>query len=183
MFNDEQNFLYVQFLSPIVNEFDRINKIFQGEDLDPSKLYTDLSAFVKCLLRRVTLPDYASPDASWEDHLLHVRACNLGTTFRDSLEKSSLCEEEKNALLERSGGLGQGAAENTDEGDYRLADALRQAAVQKLWVHSETGSTASLAPSPKADTVAASAKCSYSGQLLGKCSEATRMDASAETEA
>lgn len=101
MFNDEQNFLYVQFLSPIVNEFDRINKIFQGEDPDPSKLYTDLSAFVKCLLRRVTLPDYASPDASWEDHLLHVRACNLGTTFRDSLEKSSLCEEEKNALLER----------------------------------------------------------------------------------
>ncbi|KAL1472072.1 hypothetical protein MTO96_039555 [Rhipicephalus appendiculatus] len=101
MLNGEQIVLCVQFLSSIVNEFDRINKIFQGEDPDASKLYANLSAFVNCLLQRVALLDYASPDAKWEDHLLHVRACHMGTAFRHWLEKYSLNEEEKSGVLER----------------------------------------------------------------------------------
>lgn len=101
MFNDEQNVFFVQFLSPIVDEFDKLNKVFQSEDPDPSKLYADLSLFVKCLLQRVVLPAHASPDTDWEGHLLHVRACHMGSHFHDDLEKSSLSEDEKTAILER----------------------------------------------------------------------------------
>lgn len=39
MLNDEPNVWYVPFLSPIVSEFDKMNKIFQGEHPDPSNVY------------------------------------------------------------------------------------------------------------------------------------------------
>ncbi|XP_040071298.1 uncharacterized protein LOC120843889 [Ixodes scapularis] len=81
MFSNEQNSLFVQFLSPIVDEFDKLNKVFQSEDPDPSKLYAVLSSFVKCLLQRVVLPSHASADSDWEGHLLHARACHMGSLF------------------------------------------------------------------------------------------------------
>lgn len=82
MFNDEQTFLFVQFLSTIVDEFDKLTRVFQSEDPDPSKLYADLSSFVMCLLQRVVLPAHAFPDSDWEGHLLDVRACHMGSLPR-----------------------------------------------------------------------------------------------------
>ncbi|XP_040072824.1 uncharacterized protein LOC120844894 [Ixodes scapularis] len=65
MFNDDLNLLLVKFLSPIIDEFDRMNKLFQSENPDPSKLYSDLLSFVKCLMLRVVLPNHASPGSNW----------------------------------------------------------------------------------------------------------------------
>ncbi|KAH9382329.1 hypothetical protein HPB48_012058 [Haemaphysalis longicornis] len=96
MYSDEQNSLYVQFLIPIVDEFVKLNKVLQNEDPDPSKLFKDFSSFVVCLLHRIVLPGHASIDCDWESHVMHVRACQLGSVFRDALGKSSLSDERKN---------------------------------------------------------------------------------------
>lgn len=102
MYRDEQNLLLAKFVSPIVNEFDRINKIFQCENPDVVKLHGDLSSFVKSLMSRVIMPAFASPDCiNWEEHVLHVRACSMGSVFLDALERSSLSESDKITLLEK----------------------------------------------------------------------------------
>lgn len=102
MYADEQNLLFLRFLSPIIDEFERMNKLFQCEAPDPVRLNEELISFVKALMTRVVMPGYAEPDnAEWEQHILHVRACSLGVIFLDSFEKSSLSEGEKVCLLER----------------------------------------------------------------------------------
>ncbi|KAG0415102.1 hypothetical protein HPB47_007741 [Ixodes persulcatus] len=78
MFNDDPNLLLLKFLSPIIDEFDRMNKVFQTENPDPSKLYSDLLSFVKYLMSRVVLPNHASPGSNWEAHIMHVTACDMG---------------------------------------------------------------------------------------------------------
>lgn len=100
MYNDEQNFLYVQFLSPIVIKLLKINKLFQSESPDQSKLFEDLNSFVHVLPQRIIFPSHASTDSDWQGNLLHVRACHMRSIFREALEKSSLCEEKKAAILE-----------------------------------------------------------------------------------
>lgn len=101
MFNDDLNLLLLRFLSPIIDEFDRMNKLFQSENPDPSKLYSDLLSFMKCLMLRVVLPNHASSRSNWEAHIMHVRACDMGGVFRDCLERSTLSEDVKTGLLER----------------------------------------------------------------------------------
>lgn len=102
MFSDEQNLTFLKFLSPIIDEFEPVNQIFQCDDPNPVKLHDDLSSFVKSMMARVVLPGYATPDnKDWDEHILHVRACGLGSAFFDFIERCSLNEEDKTALLER----------------------------------------------------------------------------------
>ncbi|KAH9363803.1 hypothetical protein HPB48_005056 [Haemaphysalis longicornis] len=102
MFADEQNLLFVKFLSPIVDEFERMNKLFQCEAPDPVRLNEDLICFVNALMARVVMPGYAEPDnAQWEQHILHARACSLGVLFLHCLEKSSFSDADKLLLSER----------------------------------------------------------------------------------
>lgn len=79
MYRDEQTFSLVTFLSPLVAEFNQINKIYQCENPDPVVLHKNLSSFVTSLMKRVIMPPHASPECSnWEDHVLHVRTYGMG---------------------------------------------------------------------------------------------------------
>ncbi|XP_064488440.1 uncharacterized protein LOC135400538 [Ornithodoros turicata] len=101
MYNDEVNLLFIKFVSPIVDEFERINKAFEAENPDPCRLHEDLLLFITSLMRRVVMPSFASPGSNWESHILHVRACAFGTTFRQALETANLDDDERTRVMER----------------------------------------------------------------------------------
>ena len=56
MLNDPKNYLYLLLLYPILKELKRLNKLFQSNNTDPFKVFSDLeSAFVSCG-RRILKP-------------------------------------------------------------------------------------------------------------------------------
>ena len=57
MLKDNVNILYFHFVTPIVNEFDRVNAFFQATDLDPDCMIKELNLFYNSLTSRVYLPD------------------------------------------------------------------------------------------------------------------------------
>ena len=57
MMKDNVNKLYFHFITPIVNEFERINALFQATDLDPDCMIKELNLFHNSLTSRVYLPD------------------------------------------------------------------------------------------------------------------------------
>ena len=52
MYNDPVNKLYLQFLHPVLAEFNKINKVCQSESASCLKLFNDLDFFANNLLRR-----------------------------------------------------------------------------------------------------------------------------------
>lgn len=54
MYSDPVNKLYLMFLQPIVQEANRVNKMFQMENTNPCRLFHELITFYLSLLRRVT---------------------------------------------------------------------------------------------------------------------------------
>ncbi len=53
MLNDDTNFIFVTFLTPIVQEFERLNALFQSSYVDPEKLVNELYLHHKSLHQRV----------------------------------------------------------------------------------------------------------------------------------
>lgn len=56
MYNDPANHLYLLYLKPIVQEVQVVNKLFEGNDVDPIKLYKDLIGLVESIGRRIVNP-------------------------------------------------------------------------------------------------------------------------------
>ena len=56
MFSDHLNQLYFVFLRPILNDFERLNLLFQKEEADHCSLLSELEAFTLTILRRVLHP-------------------------------------------------------------------------------------------------------------------------------
>ena len=56
MLKDDINKLYFHFVSPIVNEFERVNAFFQATDIDPHNMITELANFHASLKGRIFLP-------------------------------------------------------------------------------------------------------------------------------
>lgn len=57
MLNDDCNYLYFVFSSPVVTEFERVNSLFQSTDAKPSRLLYELDMHFKALHRRVYSED------------------------------------------------------------------------------------------------------------------------------
>lgn len=60
VFNDHRNYLYLTFLTPVVQEFDKLNTLFQSKDCDPDKLFGDLDLQYKSLKSRLKSPGGAN---------------------------------------------------------------------------------------------------------------------------
>ena len=56
MFNDARNLAYIKFMLPIVKDIQRVNKAFESNDADPTKLLNDLVLLVKSLVNKIVLP-------------------------------------------------------------------------------------------------------------------------------
>ena len=72
LFKNDLIYLYIVFLTPIVQEFERINSLFQSSNVDPEKLMQNLELHYKSLKSRV----YDS-----RGHLLPVSHMDLGAKF------------------------------------------------------------------------------------------------------
>ena len=56
MFCDDQNFVYLSFLKPILDEVTRTNKLFESVKCDPVKLMIDLNQLINSLCSKVVIP-------------------------------------------------------------------------------------------------------------------------------
>jgi len=56
MYSDHTNELYLTFLRPILNDFERMNLLFQKEEADHCSLLNELESFALEMLRRILYP-------------------------------------------------------------------------------------------------------------------------------
>lgn len=56
MFKDEINLAYIKFLLPVLKDIQRVNKSFESNDADSTKLLSDLIMLIKSLIRKIVLP-------------------------------------------------------------------------------------------------------------------------------
>ncbi|XP_068229521.1 E3 SUMO-protein ligase KIAA1586-like [Palaemon carinicauda] len=56
MYNDGQNLAFVKFLLPVLKDIQRVNKAFESNESDPTKLLDDLLMVLKSLVNKVVLP-------------------------------------------------------------------------------------------------------------------------------
>lgn len=88
MYNDPRNKLYLLFLQPVVNEVNRINKLFQLDQGNPMKLLSELinlyQFIFKKIMRPVTITSWATIsefDIYSERNHLPVPAMHFGVEF------------------------------------------------------------------------------------------------------
>ena len=89
MLHDDGNYLYICFLTPVVKEFDQINKFFQATNADPEAMSQQLNICYVALKRRVC-------DNSGNE--LATSRVDFGTTFqseslRCSRENPHICNQ------------------------------------------------------------------------------------------
>lgn len=53
LFKDVQNLLYLQFLKPVLQEMQHVNKCFQSQNTDSSKLLNDLILAIRSLQKKI----------------------------------------------------------------------------------------------------------------------------------
>lgn len=90
MFNDDINYLYFVFCSPIVSEFERVNAFFQSSNISPSQLLHELDIHFKSLNRRVY-----SEDGS----LLPLNLTDFGAKFSMECKRTLSDKQEAGHLL------------------------------------------------------------------------------------
>lgn len=98
MYSDPVNKLYIEFLMLFLQEFNRINKLFQQDRGNPFKMLECLLAFFRSLVPRVVRPaliptsdkDLLSINFSDHNTLLPVGAINYGVTIAIALEDARM---------------------------------------------------------------------------------------------
>lgn len=81
---DEEHYLYLVFLKPILNDLQMLNKNFQSAKSDPTKLLNDLEYVINKLKKYVIVDD--SIDILCNDfESAIVFDCNLGYSFENHL--------------------------------------------------------------------------------------------------
>lgn len=69
MYSDDFNYAYMLFLKSVLSEVQRVNKAFESNNRDPSKLLDDLTLLIESLVNRVILPT--------NQHRIDPFTCNL----------------------------------------------------------------------------------------------------------
>ncbi|XP_067118590.1 zinc finger protein 862-like [Centruroides vittatus] len=99
MFDDQRNFLFLLFLKPVLDEVQRLNKIFQSENNDPTKLLQDLLNLIEsCCSKIVVVPGTKiTNDVVIENHL----ALNpyLGYQFETEINNSALLDKKRKIFV------------------------------------------------------------------------------------
>ncbi|KAH9371237.1 hypothetical protein HPB48_013518 [Haemaphysalis longicornis] len=111
MYNDEKNRAYLLFLEPLLTDLKRVNKMFQGEDVDPLGIFEELQKLYNRLLARILKPsvlrqhDEASlcdlDLVNLESIYLSVDDADFGSSFNDHINELHLASEERMLLKQR----------------------------------------------------------------------------------
>ena len=100
VYSDQRNYLYLLFLKSVLGEVQRVNKAFEGEVNDPTKLLNDLLNLITSLCSKILIPGRKiTDDLVIENHL--DPNPYLGYEFQTEMSKSKLTEEEKINLRSR----------------------------------------------------------------------------------
>lgn len=97
MYNDNINYIFLLFLKPILSELQTLNKSFQSNTTDPTKLLRDLVMVINSLKNKVIKPEHKFDiiTTNVDDYI--DRTCYLGYRFESQLtqyRKEKLINEE-----------------------------------------------------------------------------------------
>lgn len=95
MLADRRNFLYLTFVLPIIQDFEKVNAAFQATNANPVKVFEDLRQLHRSLLVRV----YAG--GSSESNVLPLEKTDFGVKFEQELKKAQLCREDVHIMKTR----------------------------------------------------------------------------------
>lgn len=101
MYNDPVNHLYLLYLKPILEEVQTVNKLFESNNIDPTKLYKDLCALVQSTSRRIL-----NPTARVDIFTQNIESYldpepYMGYAFETKLREYNLQPEVENNLRQR----------------------------------------------------------------------------------
>ncbi|KAK3877284.1 hypothetical protein Pcinc_017987 [Petrolisthes cinctipes] len=107
-YGDPQNRLYLLFLRKVLKEVVRVNKVFQGQNVDVTKITEDLLDMYRSLLQIVVDSSYISkcpkqnlPTLNIQNYILPHTVINFGHEFNSYAESCSLHEEQINYVKKR----------------------------------------------------------------------------------
>lgn len=108
MYADPMNKLFLEFLKPVLSDFNRINKLFQSESVSCSKLFSDLNLFHSDLVRRTVKQSVIQKtknimDIDFRNDSVYIEAMNvdLGAIFKLKIEEAKLTPGQRAELLHR----------------------------------------------------------------------------------
>lgn len=100
MYNDNNNFAYLTFLHPILLEIQLVNKSFESNNADPSKLLSDLSLLVHSVAKRFVNPYCREDPLTTNMDSYVVPQIHFSQEFEDLVKNSSEKDVLKNRCLQ-----------------------------------------------------------------------------------
>lgn len=107
-YKDPQTKLYLLFLRKILKEVVRMNKLFQGQNVDITKITDDLLDMYRSLMQVVVDSNYLSkcpkeslPNLSIQSYILPHTVINFGHEFNSFAQSCSLSSEQISCVKER----------------------------------------------------------------------------------
>lgn len=111
MYHDERNRAYLLFLEPLLTDLKRVNKLFQGEDVDPLGVFEELQKLYKRLVARILKPSVLRHHdevsicdidlMNLESIFLGLDDVDFGGSFTDHVSNIRLTTEEQHSLKRR----------------------------------------------------------------------------------
>lgn len=97
MYSDKINYAFLLFLKPILSELQTLNKSFQSNTSDPTKLLRDLMMIINSLKNKIINPTYKFDilTTNFDDYI--DRTCYLGYRFENQViqyKKENVINEE-----------------------------------------------------------------------------------------
>lgn len=101
MYCDTTNYAYLKFLYPILEEIQKLNKSFESNTADPSKLLSDLTNMVRSIAKRFINPQCRLNPLTSNMDSYTMNNVYFGYEFEQILQSSKYSEDSKQQLKQR----------------------------------------------------------------------------------
>lgn len=102
MYSDtNNNYAYLKLLYPILEEIQKVNKSFESNTADPSKLITDLTNIVHSITKRFSNPQCHINSLTFNMDSYTMSNVYFGHEFEQILQSSKSSEDSKQQLKQR----------------------------------------------------------------------------------
>jgi hypothetical protein len=111
LYKDDQNFLFLSFLRQVLKNVQSVNKLFEAENVDPTRLYGELKSLIIQLAEMVKIPhikiDLLEDINGFEKLKANVyKNCYLGYAFEHNMrilkDKAEIKQDEEQVMRERA---------------------------------------------------------------------------------
>lgn len=87
MFSDEKNYAILSCLKSILIDVQKVNKLFESNNADPTRLYLELKNLLQSLISKITSPNHRIELLEENIDNFIDRNCYLGFNFEDTIKK------------------------------------------------------------------------------------------------